>query len=246
MISIICSEVIKLKKSFILLLVFVAGLAIPVIYTFSNLNIDYDILRKSTSAIDILSNINVMQIQFLNTVVFSIIGGYIFSREYSNNTMNVLYSYPISRAKIFIAKAVVVFLLIVLVYALNLLGTLLTIGILFGVDEVKNIFYIQLKPCSISAFTQVIIIPIPMLIGMVSRNIIIAVIYGVMGGVTSMFLLLTEVWMQLSPFMIPVLPFYHFFRGDPIDYVAVILSGGITFFGSITGIIFYLKKCDIN
>ena len=46
--------------------------------------------------------------------------------------------------------------------------------------------------------------------------------------------------------MIPVLPFYHFFRGDPIDYIAVTLSGAIAFLGSITGIIFYLKHCDIN
>ncbi len=82
--------------------------------------------------------------------------------------------------------------------------------------------------------------------GIVGKNIILPVIYGVIGSVTSMLLMMAEVWMQLSPLMIPVLPFYHFFRGDPIDYIAVTLSGAIAFLGSITGIIFYLKYCDIN
>ena len=85
-----------------------------------------------------------------------------------------------------------------------------------------------------------------MFIGMVSENLIIPIIYGVIGTVSSMFLMFTDVWMQLSPFMFPVMPFYHLFRGDPIDYIAISLSGGIAFLGAITSIIVYFKNCDIN
>lgn len=244
--NIICSEFIKLKKSFIIPLVVIGGIFLPAMYFGSNLNMDYDTIRRSTSAIDILSNINIMQIQFLNTVLFSLIGGFIFSREYSDKTADVLYSYPISRMKIYIGKAIVVFTLIILVYILNVSSSLITIGTSLGLDEVRKVVFLECKTCIISALLQVLIIPIPMLIGIISKNIIMPVIYGVIGSVTSMFMMMTDVWMQLSPFMIPVLPFYHFFRGDPIDYIAVTLSGGTVFLGSIAGIIFYLRNCDIN
>lgn len=245
--NVICSEFIKLKKSFIIPLVLIGGIFIPVMYFVSYLDMQkYESIIRCTSVMDILGNINIMQIQVLDTVLFSLLGGYIFSREHTNKTANVLYSYSASRMKIFIGKAIVVFTLIVLVYFLNLLSSLITLGVSFGIDEVKNIFSLQFKVCLSSALLQILIIPIPMLIGIISKNVILPVIYGVIGLLTSMSVMMLEVWSQLSPLMIPVLPFYHFFRGDPIDYIAVTLSGAIAFLGSITGIIFYLKHCDIN
>lgn len=246
MTNIIYSEFIKLKKSFIIPLVLLGGLAIPSMYFFSYFSVDYVTLRQSTSAKDILSNINIMQIQILDTILFSLIAGYIFSREYTNKTVSTLYSYPISRFKIVICKAIVVFVLVAIVYFLNLSASLITILTTLGMEELKNIFYIEFKTCLISAILQIFILPLSMFIGMVSENLIIPIIYGVIGTVSSMFLMVTDVWMQLSPFMFPVMPFYHLFRGDPIDYIAVSLSGGIVFLGSITSIIVYLKNCDIN
>ena len=248
MINIICSEFIKLKKSFIIPLVLIGGIFIPTMYFVSYLDMgeEYASIIRYTSSMDIISNIDIMQIQVLDTVLFSLLGGYIFSREHTNKTANVLYSYSASRMKIFIGKAIVVFTLIVLVYFLNLLSSLIMLGVSFGLDEVKNIFSLQFKICLSSALLQILIIPIPMLIGIISKNVILPAIYGVIGSLTSMFMIATGVWMQLSPFIIPVLPFYHFFRGDPIDYIAVTLSGAIAFLGSITGIIFYLKYCDFN
>lgn len=246
MTNIIYSEFIKLKKSFIIPLVLLGGLAIPSMYFFSYFSVDYVTLRQSTSAKDILSNINIMQIQILDTILFSLIAGYIFSREYTNKTVSTLYSYPISRFKIVICKAIVVFVLVAIVYFLNLSASLITILTTLGMEELKNIFYIEFKTCLISAILQIFILPLSMFIGMVSENLIIPIIYGVIGTVSSMFLMVTDVWMQLSPFMFPVMPFYHLFRGDPIDYIAISLSGGIAFLGAITSIIVYFKNCDIN
>ena len=244
--NVICSEFIKLKKSFIIPLVLIGGIFLPAMYFCSHLNMDYETIRRSTSATDILSNINIMQIQFLNTVLFSLIGAYIFSREYSNKTADVLYSYSISRIKIFIGKFTVIFALILVVYFFYISCALTTIGASLGWDEAKSIFSLEFKTCLISALLQILILPLPILIGILSKNIVLPVIFGVIGSVTSMFMMMTEVYMQLSPFMIPALPFYHFFRGDPVDYIAVTLSSGIVFLGSIAGIIFYLKNCDID
>lgn len=244
--NMIYSELIKLKKSFIIPLVILGGLVLPCIYFISNLDIDYETIKNGYSAMDILGNINLLQLEFLNTVLFSLVGGYVFSREYINQTANVLYSYPVSRLKIFMSKAVVIFILICTVYVLNFVGSLITVGTCLGLEEVKKIFFMEFMTCVTSAILQVLIIPLPIFIGIISKNIILPAVYGIIGVVMSIFMSFTGLYMQLFPLLLPALPFYHFFRGDPIDYIAVILSGGITFSGSIIGIIFYLRNSDIN
>lgn len=246
MINIICSEFIKLKKSFIIPVVLLGAIVVPAIYFLSDLDMDYDTLSKSISAMSTLANIHIFQMQVLNNIIFSLIGGYVFSREYINKTANVWYSYPASRVKIFIGKVMVIFILIVAIYFINFFASLITIGSSFGLQEVKNIFAIEFKTCLISALLQILIMPVPILIGIISKNIMFPVIYGVVVSIISIPLHVGGTWMQLAPFMIPIVPFYYFFTGDPIDYIAVCLSGGITFIVTITGIIIYLKKCDIN
>ena len=76
MTNIIYSEFMKLKKSFIIPLVLLGGLAIPAMYFFSYFNVDYGALRQDTSAKDILSNINIKIIdirKFLDPILQKIL-----------------------------------------------------------------------------------------------------------------------------------------------------------------------------
>ena len=36
---------------------------------------------------------------FIYSIIFSLIAAYVFSREYTDKTANILYAYPISRMK---------------------------------------------------------------------------------------------------------------------------------------------------
>ena len=61
-------------------------------------------------------NIQQMNFLILYIIIFSLIAGHVFSREFAYKTASILHAYPISRTKIFIAKLIVVYMLIFLVY----------------------------------------------------------------------------------------------------------------------------------
>ena len=246
MVNIICSELIKLKKSFIIPLIIVSAVFIPSVIFISNFGFNYSNVERHLSAIDIVSNIDIFQIQFLNALLFPILAGYMFSKEFTNKTANILYSYPVSRIKIFFCKSIVTYGLIITIYLINFVCILCMTHLTLGFNEVKNIFIIELKIYAISLILQILLMPVSILIGVLSKNILFPAIFGILSAVTSMFMMIAGVYMQLSPIMIPSMPIYYFLNKDPIDFIAVILSGATTFIVSLIADILYLKNCDIN
>lgn len=246
MINIIYSEFLKLKKSYLSIWVLLAGVFIPGMMMVAGItDYGYDITNKNV-CLNTITNINVFQLQFLDTIVFSLVSGYIFSREYTNRTANSLYSYPVSRFKIVSGKFITILGLIMVVYIINFISIFAVSLILFNGSFIGEIMYTQLKMTIVSFGIQIILVPIPALLGCMTKNIIFPTIYGVVGAVISMFMSLNAVYIQLCPFLLPSVPFYYFYRGDPIDYIAVVLSGGGTFILTSVLLIFYLRKCDVN
>ena len=72
-----------------------------------------------------------MSFQFLYILIFSLIAGYVFSREFTDKTANILYAYPISRIKIFIGKLLTIYIVILFVYIIQILTTYLTLYIIW-------------------------------------------------------------------------------------------------------------------
>ena len=68
-----------------------------------------------------------------------------FSREYTNKTVNLLYSYPISKFKIVLGKFIIILMLIMIVYMINFFSTFAVIVILSHGSFIREIMYIQLK-----------------------------------------------------------------------------------------------------
>ena len=246
MINIIYSEFLKLKKSYLSALVLLGGTFIPgMMLAAGIIDNGYEAINKDL-CLNIIANINVFQLQFLNIIMFSIVAGYVFSREYTNKTVNSLYSYPISKFKIVLGKFIIILMLIMIVYMINFFSTFAVIVILSHGSFIRDIMYVQLKMTVISLGLQAILIPLPALIGCISKNIIFPTVYGVIGAVISMFMSIAGIYMQFCPFLIPALPFYYFYKGDPIDYIAVLLCGLGILLMSVSALVFYLRRCDVN
>ena len=83
MINIIYSEFLKLKKSYLSALVLLGGAFIPGMMLIAGI-IDngYEAINKDL-CLNLIANINVFQLQFLNIIMFSIVAGYVFSTEYT-------------------------------------------------------------------------------------------------------------------------------------------------------------------
>lgn len=249
MINIIYSEFLKLKKSYLSALVLLGGIFVPGIMLIAGIMDKYENCYETIDkniCVNFIANINIFQLEFLDIITFSIVAGYVFSREYTNRTINSLYSYPISKFKIVLGKFITILSLIMIVYIINFFSIFAVILILFCNSFIGEIMYIQLKVTVVSFVFQIILIPLPALIGCISKNIIFPAVYGVIGAVISMFMSISGIYMQFCPFLIPSLPFYYFYMGDPIDYIAVLLCGLGMLFISISALMFYLRKCDVN
>lgn len=244
MIDLVYSEFLKLKKSYIFYCILFGAVAVPIAVYISSFSME----GKNVVQSDIygsMINMGIMQIQILYTILFSLITSYVFSREFSDKTANILYSYRSGRIKIFFAKFITIYILVLITYLINFASIIIMMYGIFGFEGVKIIFFIQLKSSIWSALMQIFIIPVPMFLGSVSKNIIIPIIYSLIGAVSSMMIMISGIYMQFSFFMLPALPLYYFYNGDPIDYIAVFFVAGITFIISIFLNIYYWGKIDI-
>lgn len=252
MFNIVYSEILKLKKSYILIITLISGLLMPGVQfagTWGNEFAQIPDEVKERYLMNHISNIEMMSFHFIYIVVFSLIAGYIFTREFTDKTINVLYSYPIDRIQILMGKYIVACILVLLVYVIQFIASYLGLYIIWrqlpSADFISN----DIKTNVYSALLQFILIPIPILIGNITKNIICPIVYSVLGLVAGMVLLLLmskgSLYAQICPLILPALPFYYYHMGDPIDYVIAIGSGVITFVLFTSLCIYNCRNIDV-
>ncbi|WP_333861975.1 ABC transporter permease [Clostridium sp.] len=249
MFNIIYSEFLKLKKSYIIILTLIISVFVPIFQCITSLSNDYnnisDTLRY-TLIKNYIINIEFICFQFLYIVFFSLIASYIFSREFTDKTTNILYTYPVSRTKIFIAKLTTIYILILAVYFIQFISAYATLYICWGQFPAKNFITEDIKVNVYSLLAQFLLIPIPILIGNISKNIILPVVYATLVAISNMFIALTGIYMQMSPFILPAIPVYHFHGGDPLDFVIITVNTLLTF-GILSFIcLYYYNHVDIK
>lgn len=253
MFNIIYSEFMKLKKSYILVIVFISGCLLPGVNFFNAITNDFSNLSQVQIQHFIknqMINAETLSFQFLFIIVFSLVVGYVFTREFIDKTANILYTYPSSRIKIFIGKFITVGILIMITYLIQFFISYLIVYIEFGVLPPAEFIIKDIKVNIYSVLLQLILIPIPVLIANITKNIIIPIVYGALGGIIGLgvmtILMSGSIYGQLCPLVLPALPFYHYHRGDPIDYIAVVGSAVITFGISMFLCIYHSKNADVN
>ena len=105
MINIIYSEFIKLKKSYILVIALLSGVLMPGVIFSADVANHRNELVSLTERVWFLENrirdVERTSALFVYIIIFSLIAAYIFSREYTDKTANILYAYPVGRIRIF-------------------------------------------------------------------------------------------------------------------------------------------------
>ncbi|OCA96393.1 ABC transporter permease [Clostridium beijerinckii] len=253
MFNIIYSEFMKLKKSYIWVIVFISGCLLPGVNFFNAITNDFSNLSQVQIQHFIknqMINAETLSFQFLFIIVFSLVVGYVFTREFTDKTANILYTYPSSRIKIFIGKFITVGILIMITYLIQFFISYLVVYIAFGVLPPAEFIIKDMKVNIYSALLQLVLVPVPALIASIAKNIIAPIVYGALGGIIGLgvmtILMSGSIYGQLCPLVLPALPFYHYHRGDPIDYISVVGSAVITFGISMFLCIYHSKNADVN
>lgn len=170
-------EFLKLKKSY-----FYIVLALLVSFLPATLFLGWLRQGQYVTWNDYILQVESMTFMVVNIVMYAMIASHVFSREFSCNTAQTLYSYPISRIKVFISKFIVI---IVIIFSMMLLEILLTIlgGMMLPHEELtKEILLGHLKINLYGLIYSYSILPLAIFIALLSRNIIAPIVYG--GGVT--------------------------------------------------------------
>lgn len=254
MFNIVYSEILKLKKSYLFTTAVITSIFLPAIAFIVSLQNDYSSITSALRYTFIKAyraNIEVNCFCFLYTVLFSLIAGYIFSREFADKTDNIIYTYPISRTKIFIGKLITLYIIISFIYVVQFLAMYLSLSIAWHELPSNNFITTDMKVNVYSLLLQFILMPIPILIANITRNIIFPVVYGVLGALSCMCAIAivsvySAIYMQFSPLMLPILPMYYFHAGDPIDFILTTISAVLTFSIFMFLSIYHYNKMDVN
>jgi ABC-type transport system involved in multi-copper enzyme maturation permease subunit len=193
---------------------------------------------------------------FLTPFVFALITGYIFSKEYNDRVINQLFTYPVSRIRIFIAKLIAIYSMIVITFVLSCL-IVIAVGTakVFTGDVTVELFMrgitMNLFACGLSFGT----IPVAAAVVIVGKNIVPSMVLGAVASLVTTALKIgkQDLILVLFPwgtpyYMINVFNTDRFGQtGEISPYIGtglIILS--VTFLISLIFCLWYYNKSEIH
>lgn len=189
----------------------------------------------------------------LGPFIFALITGYIISREYSDRTINQLFTYPVSRERIFFAKLFVIFGMIILTTVLSSLTAIIVgaVKVLLGTASFTMLLSglrMNLLACLLSFGT----IPISVAFSIVGKNVMPAMILGTLASLVT---LIAEIGhgmnVILFPWATPYLPVRDFGEGfaetgaNPYAGTAIVVLS-ILFVVSMVFCLIYYRKSEVH
>lgn len=241
MMNIIYSEFLKLKKSNIMLIVLIGGISMSLLMFTARL-----VTETHMSFENYAYNIEQINYLLLYVVLFSLIPAYVFSREFTEKTANVLYCYPVRRIKIFIAKIFIIYILISLVYVIEVASILLSYYFLNGNFPAGHLIIKDIKANLCSLIFQFLLVPIPILIANISKNIMIPTVFGILSFIISGVFSSYSGYIKYMPLLTPFTSVKYFYLDESINFNYIIISGILCFLFFITISIYEFNKKDID
>lgn len=241
MLNMIYSELLKLKKSYIISISLICGVIMSILMILGNL-----LGGICMSFEKFACNIQQMNFSVLNIILFALISAYVFSREFTDKTANILYAYPISRVKIFISKLITIYVLIFLVYFVQCISIYLSYYITDGIIPSSTLLMVHIKANIISLLFQFLLIPIPILIANITKNIMIPIVYGILSFITVVFIGSSSPYASYIPLMAPQISAEYFYFPKDIIFNHIIISSTLCFILFMPICIYEFTKKDID
>lgn len=250
MLNVLYTELLKLKRSKIVILLMSAAIAFPIIMFFGWLFQQHEMEWEKY-----LFNIELATMGFFGVILFSVVSADFFSKEYNDKTISVLYAYCNGRIIFMCSKFIIIFLLIACAYLLQFSFAIITgLGLtlfvkstsheILTLELVSTHFIVYVK----SGVMQFMLVPLASFIGMLGKNTIASTVYGGIVGLGSV--MITSINPEISQYYPWAAPAMHLFSktriGDTINLTYVGITVMIAFtIGCILCLAYSLKE-DIN
>ncbi|MBA4495267.1 ABC transporter permease [Paenactinomyces guangxiensis] len=240
MVNLLRCEMLKLKKSYFLLIVVAGGLIMPGLMLLGRLAAN----EGPREWREYFGNIEMAMFLFLGTILFALVSSFVFTREYTEKTVNFLFTYPIHRMKIFFGKLIIIYIVITSIYCIQFLATLATGAFLMEDTLTSQILRSQIKANVYSLLFQFALVPIFTLLGSVYKNLIIPIVTACIFTATNL-LLISSSYKEYSSFFAPGLPVLAL-KNTTISFTPIVIISSSIFFFFLAANFIYLTKADIH
>ncbi|AAK80001.1 ABC-2 type transport system permease protein/bacitracin transport system permease protein [Clostridium acetobutylicum] len=182
MFNIIYCELLKLRKSYFYLTIMLVNFIIPIMFFLllgGSLKNPYKYFYLSEQ----------IYFMFINTPMLCLISAYIFSREFSYKTSQILFCYPQSRTKIFISKILCILILALIALGIQFIMVVLGCALLFhNLISIQTLLF-HFKVYSYFLFSEILLLLISTLFSIIFKNTLVPVIYGILIDIINLFIL---------------------------------------------------------
>ena len=170
MYRILYTEFLKIKKAKILLLIPISSL-IPVLLMLLIYISETGESMRAAGWENYLGHL-LVTLSDLTPPVFILFTGFIFSREYSDNTMDCMITYPISRVGILVSKMLVMVPVVLLVMFLSFASGLV-LGKFLIYDSLSMAVFVEYAKIYLAiSVLQLVLVPVAATVSIISKNII--------------------------------------------------------------------------
>lgn len=197
LLKILQTELTKLKRARVMWLVPVSAL-LPVLLSIAVLIVGgkmifWDSIFKNT--------INITN-YMVAPPLFALLAGYLFAREYQDNTINSLFAYPYSRLKIMLVKMSIMIPIIGATWILNYIFVI-TLSLLFPHQPIDLSYFIEIFKIYLMLIPlHFTLVPIAVSFGIVARNSIAPMSLGIGAAICQLLIMNTQ-YNNVYPWSIP-------------------------------------------
>ncbi len=200
MFNLVYSEILKLKKSKTIAFVILSSIFFPVFwFLITPFN-----CQKQTWVI-YTSNSEDIMFMIVAIIVFMLLASYIFIREYSEDTVKLLYSYPVSQIAIFISKILTIYIIIALIYLLHFIIVFGSGLLVIHEPLTKEIFLSHAFAYITSMILEFSLIPLMIFIIKIFKNTTATAFAAVIILVSNFYVYETAQY-RYWPFILPYIP----------------------------------------
>jgi bacitracin transport system permease protein len=235
-VSVLYTELIKYKRSIIpwiiLLGGFLSGTTTILIVSTDSTKVNWQVL--------VSRGLNIINI--LALLLVAVITGYVFITEYHESTIGILFTYPVSRIKLYIVKCFVILLFVILLYLTFFLST-----ILFGfinIDGFPQMSFVLkfIEAVFLASALNFMLVPFTALISIIVKEIGVYIIVG-MGYCIAYMSFINSDYSLFIPVCIPDKLVSNYFSSLYIskgDFRCIIIISAVTLLTAfIAGSIYY-------
>lgn len=189
------------------------------------------------------TSLNCMNI--LALLLVAVFTGYVFIGEYHENTASILFTYPVSKSKIYVVKYFVVLLLVISLYLIFFLSTILFGFIDIGAFPSLGFFLKFIKLTFLMSIMNFVLVPVTALISMIIKGIGTYILVGM-----SYFLVyisfINSDYSLFIPTCIPAKLVSNYFISEYIskaDFRGIVIVCAVTFLSTFfIGAVYYSKS----